>query len=303
MQFVWIPAALLAGFLQAGRSSVQLRLRSSMTANGAGLVRYAFGLPFAVLLLLIWMQFRQAAIPLPSAVFLGWAAAGGVAQIFGTQMLIEASYARGFVVGTAFSKLEALIAAIVAATLLHERLPLQAWLGIIVGVGGVLAISTDFSKVRSPSLRSIGEPGALLGLGAAAFYALTAVLVKKATMVAGLGDPLGNALLSLTMVMALQTVMQGLWVLWREPSTLLQIWMERGQAMIVGAFSAIGSACWFFGFALAPVALVRLVGTVELVFTVALSHFVLEEPLRAAEIAGLVMIAAGSLAALFAVMG
>lgn len=303
MHFFWIPAALLAGLLQAGRSSLQLRMRSSMSVNGAGIVRYAFGLPIALLMLVLWMMVTGTSIASPSLQFLSWAAAGGLAQILGTQMLIEASYKRGFVVGTAFSKLEALIAAIVSAILLRERLPLGAWLGIAIGVCGIIGISTDFSKANGLSMRSIREPAARFGLGAAAFYALTAVLVKKATMVSSVADPLGSALLSLVIVMALQTLMQGCWMLGREPTTLRHVWAERRQSTLVGVFSAAGSACWFFGFAMAPVALVRLVGTTELVFTVALSHFLLKEPLRMLEVAGLIMITAGSLAAFMTVMG
>ena len=54
----------------------------------------------------------------------------------------------------------------------------------------------------------------------------------------------------------------------------------------VGALSGCGSACWFTGFAIAEVALVRAVGQVEIVFTLLFSRFYLKEILRRADVAG-----------------
>lgn len=299
---LWIPASLLAGSFQAVRSSLQVGLRSTLSINGAGLIRYAFGAPFALVMVIAWLWLSHAQLPAPSLVFLAYAAAGGLAQILGTQMLIAASHQRGFVVGTAFSKLEALIAAVTSAALLKERLPLLAWAGIVVGVAGILLISLAGKRLSRTDLRAVlNDRGAALGIGAASSFALTGVLVKQASQAAGIADGLGAALVTLAVVLVLQTAMQGGWVVLREPATLRHIWTARRQSALVGLLSAAGSACWFIGFTLAPVALVRLLGQVELLFTVALSHFHLREPLRRAEIGGLFLIAGGSLAALLAV--
>jgi aminopeptidase N len=61
----------------------------------------------------------------------------------------------------------------------------------------------------------------------------------------------------------------------------------------VGALSACGSACWFSAFALAPVALVRALGQIEMVFTLLFSRFYLHEKLKRADIQGLVLVVAG----------
>ena len=62
--------------------------------------------------------------------------------------------------------------------------------------------------------------------------------------------------------------------------------------------AALGSACWFTGFASAPVALVRAVGQVEVIFTLGFGHFYLREPLRRSEAIGLLLVAAGVVVAL-----
>lgn len=299
---LWIPASLLAGVFQALRSSIQVGLRQSLTINGAGLIRYVYALPFALAMAATWFTVSGTALPRPSITFWAYAAGGGLAQIFGTQMLIAASHRRGFVFGTALSKLEALIAAVASAILLHERLPALAWIGIVVGVTGILTMSLSLrDRATGPlSLALLKEPAARLGVGAATAFALTAVLVKSATDASKMTDPLAAALFTLAIVLALQAATQGSWIAAREPATLIAIGREWRRSSVVGFLSAVGSACWFTGFALAPVALVRLLGQIELVFTVVLSHVMLGERPQRAEVIGLFLIAGGSLLALLA---
>jgi uncharacterized membrane protein len=63
--------------------------------------------------------------------------------------------------------------------------------------------------------------------------------------------------------------------------------------MWVGVLSACGSACWFSAFALAPIALVRAVGQIEVAFTLLFSRFYLKEALRRADVQGLALVGLG----------
>src|SRR3546814_17251354 len=76
---------------------------------------------------------RGDAVPAFGTAFAGFAIAGAITQMAGTILLIMAFGHRGFVVGTAFSKTEAVQAALVTALFLGERLPLPAWIGIAPG--------------------------------------------------------------------------------------------------------------------------------------------------------------------------
>jgi len=89
--------------------------------------------------------------------------------------------------------------------------------------------------------------------------------------------------------------MQGAYMAWREPSGLRDAFTSWRSSAWVGALSAAGSACWFTSFALAPVALVRTLGQVEMIFTLLFSRYYLNETLRRADLAGLVLIVAGVL--------
>ena len=91
----------------------------------------------------------------------------------------------------------------------------------------------------------------------------------------------------------MQTVMAGGYLLAREPAELRKALSSWRSSMWVGTLSACGSACWFSAFALAPVALVRSVGQVEMVFTLLFSRFYLKEPMKPTDVLGLALIVGG----------
>jgi drug/metabolite transporter (DMT)-like permease len=93
----------------------------------------------------------------------------------------------------------------------------------------------------------------------------------------------------------LQILMQGTWLLWREPQELRKTFTSWRSSMWVGTLSACGSACWFTGFAIADVALVRSVGQIEIVFTLLFSRFYLKETLKPGDVAGLSLVVCGVL--------
>lgn len=297
---LWSIAALAAGLFQAWRTALQQRLRGVLSVSGAGLVRYACGLPFALLLAILYLAATHQAWPALSINYLLLAASAGLAQILGTALLIQGFSYRGFVVGTAFSKTEALLAGLGAAIFLAERLSLLAWLGIGLGIAGVMLLALEPKQSPATLLRNIAQPAALCGLGAAAMFAVTGLLVRQATALLAMQDLIAAALVTLTIVMALQTAMHGSYIVWREPGTFRAIARNLRNATLVGFLAAAGSACWFTGFATAPVALVRIVGQVEVLFTLGFAHFYLAERVARREAIALLLIAAGVILALLA---
>src|SRR3546814_5422353 len=75
-----------------------------------------------------------------------------ISQMAGTILLIMAFGHRGFVVGTAFSKTEAIQVALVTALFLDEHLPPLAWAGILLGVAGVLTLALAGSGLTARQL-------------------------------------------------------------------------------------------------------------------------------------------------------
>lgn len=296
---IWLPATLAAGALQAWRTAVQRRVSDTLSLNGAGLVRYLYGIPFTIALLALYCVLFPHPWPRMDTNVLFFCVAGGLAQIIATNLLISAFRYRNFVVGTAYSKTEAVQGAVLSFLLLGEMLPPLAWIGIGFGVAGVMLLSTGGRKMGLMDfLRALRQPAAVMGIASGFFFALTAIGIRRATQGVDTDTPIFAALIVLAMTVPMQTVMQGGWLLWREPAEMRRVfgsWRVSGQ---VGFLSALGSACWFTGFATAPVALVRIVGQVEVAFTMAFGHFYLRETMRRSEVAGLVLVATGVVLAL-----
>lgn len=293
---LWVPIAITAALFQCWRTAIQQKLRRILSVNGAGFVRFLYGAPVALLLFLLSLAASAGVMPRPSWHTLGCCAAGGLCQIIATNLLIMAFGFRNFTVGTAYSKTDAAQAAVIALIVLGEALHPLAWAGIAVSVAGVMTLSLAGRGLHASTLLvATVQPAALCGLGAGFFFAFTSVFVKLATHSTGGPNLFVRALFVLFVTTTLQTLMQGLYLIWREPLELRNAIRSWRTSAWVGIFSAAGSACWFTGFAMADVALVRAVGQVEVVFTLLFSRFYLHERLRRGDIAGLVLVVAGVL--------
>ncbi len=290
----WIPITLVAALIQTWRTALQQRLRDRLSVGTAGLVRYLYAVPVGLMLLLGYRAATAAVLPTPTPGFVVACAVAGLAQVLGTSLLIMAFGYRNFAVGTAYSKTDAVQAALMSAALLHEALAPVAWLGIGIGVCGVMTLSLAGRGLHLGTLlRATVQPAALCGLGAGSGFAVAGVGIKVASVSLAASDTILGALFALVVTNVLQTLMQGGYMAWREPAGLRDAFTSWRSSAWVGALSAGGSACWFTAFSLAPVALVRTLGQVEMVSTLLFSRFYLHETLRRADIAGLVLIVCG----------
>lgn len=296
---LWVAAAVLAGLFQSLRTAMQQKLRHRLTVNGAGMVRHLFGFPFVVAATLLYLALSDQSLPSPTFEFFVYGAGTAVCQIFGTLALIHSFTDRGYLVGTAFSKTEAVQAAVAAAILFDERLSMLTWAGILVGVLGVLVIAIHGRKLTMGELfSSMRQPAAAYGLAAAGLLAATGLIGQEATKLVPTGDTISAALVTVSFVMLLQCLLQGLWMAKYDRAGLRAICSAWRHSTQVGLVSALGSIAWFAAIALAPVALVRIVGQSEVVFTMWFARFYLKERPRIDEIVGLFLVAGGVVLAL-----
>ena len=291
---VWIPVTVAAALFQTWRTALQQQLRQHLSVNATGFVRYLYGVPMAALLLLLGRAATGLTLPVLTADALMFCAAAGLAQILATNLLIMAFGFRNFAVGTAYAKTEAAQSALFAWIVLGQRLTGTALAGIGLGLSGVLTLSLAGRGVRPGDLVAAAvQPAALCGLGAGLLFAFTAIFLRLANQALTGPSILLRALLVLLVTTVLQTAMQGGWLAWREPLQLRLAFGTWRKAAPVGVLSACGSALWFTAFALAPVALVRGVGQIEMVFILLFSRFYVRETLRRGELAGILLVVAG----------
>ena len=291
---IWVAATLLAGLFQTWRTALQQKLRGQMSVNAAAVVRYLYGVPVGMALVGLYLLVFGGSLSAPSWTYLLFCALGGLGQIIGTNLLIMSFGHRGFAVGTAYSKTEAVQAAVIALVFLGEGFGALAWLGIAVSVGGTLYLSLAgrVTSVREVLAATV-QPSALYGLGAGFAFALCAIAIRAATQEIEGPDATLRALQTLVVINMLQTLMQGSWLAATERQSIPMLFRTWRSSAQVGALSACGSACWFTGFAHAPVALVRAVGQVEILFTLLFSRFFLKERMKRTDVAGALVVVAG----------
>lgn len=293
---IWIPISVAAALLQCWRTAMQQKLRNVLSVNGAGFVRYLYGMPTALVLLLIAFAITGVPVPDINLLFLLYCVLGGLGQILATNLLIMSIGYRNFAVGTAYAKTETVQSAILALVVLNEQLRSLAWIGMGIGVAGVMLLSLAGRGLKPKDLLAATiQPAALCGLGAGFVFAFTTVFIKLGNQSLTGPNLVVRALFSLVITNLLQIAMQGAWLAWREPAELKKAFTTWRTSMWVGTLSGCGSACWFTGFAIANVALVRAVGQVEIVFTLLFSRFYLKEVLKRSDIAGLVLVVFGVL--------
>ncbi len=293
---IWIPIAVAAALFQSWRTAMQQKLRGLLSVNGAGFVRYLYGMPTALILLLIALWVTGAAVPAFNLPFLEYSMLGGLGQIVATNLLIMSFGYRNFAVGTAYSKTDAMQSAVLAMFWLHEELHTLTWIGMGVGLVGVMTLSLIGRGLKPRDLLAATvQPAALCGLGSGLVFAFTTIFIKLGNQALTGPSLVVRALFTLVITNTLQILMQGAWLYWREPRELKKAFTSWRTSMWVGTLSGCGSACWFTGFAIANVAPVRAVGQVEIVFTLMFSRFYLKEVLGRADVAGLALVVFGVL--------
>jgi drug/metabolite transporter (DMT)-like permease len=287
---MWIPITLAAATFQILRTSRQHELRSVLSTNAAGFVRYAYGAPLAIGISLVLFVALGRDLPTIPGRFWPIAAAAGVSQIIATVALLAAFKQRDFAVGTVYSKSEVLIVAVLGLLGIGSALRPFGWVGAILVTIGVAALASA-GPLRS-LLRRAADPAALLGLLAGAGFAGAAVGIGTAARSLSDAPTFDRALLTLTAVLVLQTVVNGVWFLATDPGEIVATARAWRPAILVGVLSLLGSIGWAWGFALEGAAKVRVLGQVELIIAFLVARFVLGERHTRAELgaSGLVLV-------------
>jgi drug/metabolite transporter (DMT)-like permease len=298
---LWIPVTLAAAFLQNLRSALQKALRGRLSTAGAAYARFLYALPLAWLYVWALEAFGGFERPEANAAFLAWCAAGGLAQILFTAVLLWMFTFRSFAVGTAFSKLEVVLVAALGAALLGDAVGPLAWLAVAVGGAGAVALAAGESGLSAKALaRGLAGRTTWAGLLCATLLGLSSVGFRGAALALDGPDFVMAAAWTLAVALTMQTAMMGAWFVATDRTELVRVFRAWRRAAPAGVTGMACSACWFTAFTLQNAAYVRAVGQVELLFTFAASVFVFREKVAAAEVFGATLILAAILLILMA---
>ncbi len=294
LPWLWIPITIWAAFAQTLRNAAQRHLTATLGTLGATLVRFLYGLPFAVLWLIVVVLVWDFTLPTPNLPFVLWVFQGAVAQIIATALLLQVMTDRNFTLGVAYSKTEIIQVAVVALIVLGDPLTLGTALAVAFATAGILMLSPPKSDHPFRAmLTGWTHRTALLGLASGMAFAISAVGYRGAALALAPSSYLIAAAYTLVGAQLLQTVLLGGWLLIRDPAVVRRVLLAWRTSFFAGFMGAAASAGWFTAMAIEPVAHVRTLGLIELIFSYAVSRRFFRERLSALELGGIALLVVG----------
>ena len=131
----WIFWTLLAATMQSVRFATQKYLTDDISPFAATLVRYLFGLPFALIWLLWWLRAND--LPSFNTTFIVCCLLAGVFQVVATVLVMHIFTLRAFAVGSTLIRSEIVITALIGFAFFAETITPLGWLAIVVGLARV----------------------------------------------------------------------------------------------------------------------------------------------------------------------
>ena len=261
-----------------------------MSPLAATLVRYLFGLPFALVYLAV---FWSVADQCPHTLDLTFALKiliGGVLQILSTILMIRLFMMRNFAVGSGYVRCEILMTAIIGAIFFADAVSALGWLAITLSALGLVIVSI----AKTGTQGSLWNNSAALGLSAGLGFSLTSLLIRSASLSLGV-EPMLAAAVTLVSMVGLQTVICVVWVWLRDAGEFVSILRRWRLSLFVGVTSIVGSAAWFTAFTLERAAYVKTLGQIELMITVLISILFFKEVPNRKEFYGMTILVVGVL--------
>ena len=291
--WLWVLLTLWAVCMQTLRTGLQKHLKNHLDDLGVTWTRYGLAAPLALLLLVLlqqsglWVQ--------PSWLFVLYCLAGGVAQIVATALLIELFSYRQFAVSTMLSKTEAVQIAILGVLFFAEPLSLTGMIGVAVGAVGLVLMLLGDSRLTPAGLtQALSGRVAAVGVLSGTLFALTALFIRRAVLELPGASALIGASATLSVMVLMQTLLLGLWLVWYRPDSYARMLRVPGRCAAVGASSFFGSFGWFAAFALTHPAYVKTLGQIELLLAVLVGMLYFGERINWRESLGMLAVAIGA---------
>lgn len=289
--WLWVPVTILAAALQTGRNAIQRGLTDELGTLGATQVRFVFGLPFACLFFLVAWSLSDITLPHLGWSFLAFVFLGALAQIAATALMLAAMQLRDFLVVTVWTKTEPVQIALFGLLVLGERLGWHTLMAVCMATVGVVWMA--WRPLAQGAGQAVSLRPVLLGLTAAAGFAVAAVGFRGAILALPEGDFLVRASWTLVCSLVIQATILAAWLSWRSPQTWRRCLSAWRVSLWGGFLGAAASQAWFIGFALTTAANVRTLALVEVFFAQMVSRKLFHGHTTTREKFGMLLIVAG----------
>ena len=294
--WLWIPITIAAAGAQTLRNAMQRHLSADLGTLGATLVRFLYGLPFAVLWLWAMTLTADAPLPVPRVEFAGWLTLGALSQIAGTALLLQAMHERNFTLGIAYSKSEVIQVAVFGFAFLGDPLRHATVAAVLLSTIGVMLLTpVDRQRPIRALLTGVTTRPALIGLASGSAFALSAVGYRGAALALDTSFLIAAAF-TLVGALLLQTAVMCAYLCLFRPGLVSRVLRAWRASLYAGFAGAAASAGWFTAMAIEPVAHVRTLALVELLFSYIISLRIFGERFDRHQLIGLVILLAGLIA-------
>jgi drug/metabolite transporter (DMT)-like permease len=291
--WLWAAFTIVAAAAQTVRNATQRGLTTRLGTVGATHVRFLFGFPFALIFLIAVMVALRQELPRPPLIYWAWVIDGALTQIAATALMLAAMNDRSFVVVYAYIKTEPVQVALFGLVFLGDAVTPVMAAAILIATTGVVTMA--LKPGTSADLKST-----LLGLGAGAMFALSAVGFRGGILSLALPSYVMAATFTVVVGLVLQSVLLSLYLWLRNPDVLVSIARAWRPSLFAGFMGALASQFWFLAFALATAASVRTLALVEVLFAQAIARCVFKQATTAREAIGVVLIVIGVMLLLWA---
>jgi len=285
----WILFTLGAVILQTVRNALQSKLSGAVNTSGVTLSRFILAPPIALAYLLILYSSSASQVPEFSGSFIAVVLCASLLQIAATSLMVILFKQKNFAIGAGLAKSEALVAGVVGMLFFGSYLTPLGWAGIVIGGIAVFVLSSG-NRLHGISVKTM-----VIGLACGTCFALTSLLVREASHMLNVQHTVAAAWV-LLWVLCVQAITLSGYIALTKPYVFRQLTNAKKQVLAISTVSCLGSICWFTAMALQHVALVKTLGQLEVLLTLALSHYWLKNAVTKREIAGLLLI---GLAAIF----
>jgi drug/metabolite transporter (DMT)-like permease len=293
--WLWIVFTLCGAGAQTARNAMQRDLIATLGASGATTVRFLFGLPFAVLFLMAILAATGAPAPSPNGLTVAWTAAGAVAQILATGLMLAAMKHRSFVVAIAYTKTEPVHVAIFGLLFLGDRITLPLAIAIAAATAGVMLMSwpRKAGRVAQEAMPEKSWRPAVYGLASAALFAISAVGYRAGILSLHSENFVVASATTLVLALVIQValILAGLAAF--DRALLTRILAQWRPSLFAGFMGALASQFWFLAFALDSAARVRTMALIEIVFAQIVTRKIFDQQTTRREIAGMALMVAG----------
>ena len=296
MPELWIWLTVAAALMQSVRTAGQMQLNAQLSVLAGTYVRALLGLPVMIAYLAFVKAATGVAWPPLNAPFLGYCLITALTQLAATAALLSLFRLRNFAVANQLGKSDMIFTALLGSVLFGQHLNAIGWLALILTGAGVATIMTARTNATAPAWSwrtAASEPPVRIRLFVGLMFGICNLTLREATLNLPSESRFMAGAVTVATVTATQALIMGSWLARREPGTHAAVLTNFRLSSFVGVTSALGSILWFTAFAIETAARVRIVGQVEVVFTLLISAFYFRERIQPLEAAGIALTVAG----------